>query len=776
MLEIGASIARLQGDMSKAQRTVDGFAKSAKTAFAAIGGYLAGTQMVSALRDVSQAYIDQERAINKMSTAMKNQGDYSKAALSDMEDYASEIQNTTTVADDAALKMMANLKTYGMLNDEVKEAAKVAIDFASAKREEGMTVEAASELIGKAYMGQTERLKRYGIVVDQTKSRAEQFNEVMKQLKDRFGGAAAAEMDTYEGKLKNVNNQFGDMKEKIGQVALAFGTAFIPAMKEAITELDKAAEGMQMFFDTTRKGQLMQRRLEIIDQLREVEGKFLEIDQAAAPGLFKRLWDGFFGASTGAERAAMKAADLKAQLVFVGEELRKIEIENNKTQPGGTRFIPIDEDALKKSRADYDKFLKEVESEHEKAQKSLGERESLNQAENLEKMLAEREREEKEAAEDRLKMYRKMGEDEEKVWNVVTKSYKKELDKQQYFTEQSARNMQDAMSDFFFDAISGDLRTFGDYWESFWGSMKRVLSNTFAEMALTWAGSEFKSLITGTGGGSFLGSILPALGTAVSAVSEYATSAFDWATSLFMHEGGLVGKEKGSALGSDEMMAVLQKGEYVIPKDLAARLGLSGPGATPGVTGMAGGTMTGMQALGLFGLAIGGPAAAAAISGGTLAAIAIGLAKGAKGISTILGIQGRQNNIWGYEAPPDTSNLSLQDALDMLGGGSYGGAGSNYGGAGYGGFGAFGGYATGGIVPRDQIAKVHAGEGVFTPEQMDRLSAGSNEIVITIPVYIDGRMVSEAVYEGVYDASRRGAVKLHQRGVQGYAETAGIDI
>jgi hypothetical protein len=83
--------------------------------------------------------MEQERAVNKMSVAMKNQGDFSKAGLKDMEDYASQIQATSAVADEVALSTMANLKSYGMLNEEVKRSAQVAFDFAAAKKEEGMT-------------------------------------------------------------------------------------------------------------------------------------------------------------------------------------------------------------------------------------------------------------------------------------------------------------------------------------------------------------------------------------------------------------------------------------------------------------------------------------------------------------------------------------------------------------------------------------------------------------------------------------------------------------
>lgn len=179
-----------------------------------------------------EAYMASETALLKMGMAMKNQGDFTRAGLADMEAFAAQIQRTTAYEDDATLAVMANLKSFGLSNEQVKLATKAALDLATAKANEGMTVERASEILGKSYLGISTGLKKLGIQVDETASKSELFNSVMQQVENRFGGSAQAELLTYAGQWKQLKNQWQDVQEFLGLVFLktieaisvAFGT------------------------------------------------------------------------------------------------------------------------------------------------------------------------------------------------------------------------------------------------------------------------------------------------------------------------------------------------------------------------------------------------------------------------------------------------------------------------------------------------------------------------------------------------------------------------
>jgi hypothetical protein len=164
-----------------------------------------------------QAYMEAETAVMKLGLAMKNQGDYSRAALSDLVAYSEQMQRTTAVEDDMAKSIMGTLKSFGMTNQEVKRATMAAADMASFT---GKSIETVSELLGKAYAGNTAALGRYGIVIDDQIPKAEKFSAVLMQLEQRFGGAAQAELLTYAGQWKHLKNQWQDVQEFLGLVFL----------------------------------------------------------------------------------------------------------------------------------------------------------------------------------------------------------------------------------------------------------------------------------------------------------------------------------------------------------------------------------------------------------------------------------------------------------------------------------------------------------------------------------------------------------------------------
>jgi hypothetical protein len=909
MLEIGANIARLQQDMAQATRTVDSFGSAIKTAASVAAAVWASANVAGFVRDSMQAYMDQERAVNKMTVAMKNQGDYSKTALQGMIDYSAQIQKTTTVADEAALSVMANLKSYGMLDEEIKTATRLAADFAAAKKEEGMTITQASEIIGKAYVGQTERLSRYGIVIDTTKSKSEQFQEVMDQLQQRFGGAAAAELETYEGQWENLENRFGEIKEDVGALALEVTKLLMPALDWLADAAKEAAEGMNLLFGSGKEAQASRKRMEILDQIHEAEEAVrslkatVEVDTSGS--FLSKVIYGSADPEETTRQLAKAEADVKRlnnELMTFNRELRQEEVKTQTTRATGhrmfvnnseteSRFIrKITEEEKKENKErekdlkaqgkEYEKFLDLVESEHKKALDSIS-YQSENQWENMERLLKEREEEEKRLAKERkqreedlakdiadasrqlyedigevsqesyeykvdlldkeYEKYRKLGIDKELVDRAYTErkkkldqelilstndffggvavGYQRMLDDMTTWAEAGLKTFTDfstgaenAMSVLLYDAMSGDLKSFGDYWDSFWESMKKSLADTFADMAVSWATSEIKTLLTGSGTGSILGTIGGFLGGTWSTITDAASSAWDWVAGLF-HEGGVVGQVNVPGVGPikpNEIIAKLEKGEVVLTASQAAALnamlgkiympGL--PGATPGVEGSPTAGLTASGAIALGQLAISGPMAVAAIAtmNPALAIPAIiGLVqKGlavyggqTEAVQSQMSLQQALSILQASEAygtaPPPSDAMSLAEALGILGEGSYGGAGTGYGGGGYGGMGFGGGggygglggpaYHSGGIVDRDKIARVKQGEGVFTPEQMQHLSpAGAQPITVVVPVYLDSKPISEKAYSGMWDASKGGRVRLHPRSMAEYIETAGIDL
>lgn len=210
---------KVAGDATKGLgQNTEQLASSSKSSFETIKGqWLAVTAAaagaVAIAKGAINAYMEEEAAQMKLAVAMRNQGDFTREGFAALKDYAAQIQETTKYGDELTLATMANLKTYGMNTEELKRATEASLNLATAK---GMDLTAASELVGKAFVGETGTLSRYGIVVDEGIGKTEKFDAVLGQIQGRFGGAAQAELNTYAGQWQQLQNQWGDMQEVLG--------------------------------------------------------------------------------------------------------------------------------------------------------------------------------------------------------------------------------------------------------------------------------------------------------------------------------------------------------------------------------------------------------------------------------------------------------------------------------------------------------------------------------------------------------------------------------
>lgn len=192
-------------------------------------------QVAAAVEAPIMAYMEAEKAELKLGMAMKNQGDFTREGLLEFQEYAAQIQKTTAYEDDLMMSVMGNMKSYGMSSEEVKKATQAAMDLAAAKASEGMTIEKASEIMGKSYLGISTGLKKLGIQVDENSKGAQLFDSVMGQVNARFGGSAQAELLTYVGQWKQLRNQWGDIQEFLGLTflktieAIGFGIGMVGA-------------------------------------------------------------------------------------------------------------------------------------------------------------------------------------------------------------------------------------------------------------------------------------------------------------------------------------------------------------------------------------------------------------------------------------------------------------------------------------------------------------------------------------------------------------------
>jgi len=128
-----------------------------------------------------------------------------------LQQLASDLQQVTIYGDETTLAAMAMGINMGIAADKMEDTTRAAMGLAAAY---SMDLTTAMQLLAKANAGNTGTLSRYGITIDTTKSKQEQFNQILKKGKDAF---PLAEAQTTGQKLQQLANAWGDLMEVIGQ-------------------------------------------------------------------------------------------------------------------------------------------------------------------------------------------------------------------------------------------------------------------------------------------------------------------------------------------------------------------------------------------------------------------------------------------------------------------------------------------------------------------------------------------------------------------------------
>jgi hypothetical protein len=209
-----AGIRSIDTETKKASANAAASAKKMQDAFAAFGQVLISGAVLGAMNNFLKAQGESEAAINKLNLALANQGRYNEGLSKNLIEYAAALQKTSTYSDETVLGAEAILASFGMNEAQIKRTTQAALDFAAAT---GTDLETATNLLGKAFAGNTAQLWRYGIVIDQTLPVAQRFEAALGQLEQRFGGQAIAAAQNYEGQLAQLKNAFNDVEESIGK-------------------------------------------------------------------------------------------------------------------------------------------------------------------------------------------------------------------------------------------------------------------------------------------------------------------------------------------------------------------------------------------------------------------------------------------------------------------------------------------------------------------------------------------------------------------------------
>ena len=218
-LSILADIDGLKKGLAESDKEIEGFGgklekfgKVAAAAFAAAAAAAAAYAGKLAIEGVKAA-IEDEAAQKRLALALENVTGATDEQIKAVETQILKQSLATGVADDQLRPALQRLATSTGDVKKSQDLLNLALDIAAAK---GISVETAANALAKAYDGNNGALTRLGVGLSAAEIKTLGFEATVKQLSDTFGGAAATQAETFEGRIARLKVTFDETKESIG--------------------------------------------------------------------------------------------------------------------------------------------------------------------------------------------------------------------------------------------------------------------------------------------------------------------------------------------------------------------------------------------------------------------------------------------------------------------------------------------------------------------------------------------------------------------------------
>ena len=210
--QLKKSLNSANADVENSSSKLGEFSKKAGLAFAAAAA-AAGAYAVKLAVDGVKAAIEDEAAQIRLATALKNATGATDEMIASVEKQILKTSLATGVADD---KLRPALQRLSLSTNDVTKAQdllNLALDISQAT---GKGLDSVANALGKAYDGNTAALGKLGVGLSAAELKAMSFTDVQTKLSDLFGGAAAANSETFAGRLEILKVTFDEAKESIG--------------------------------------------------------------------------------------------------------------------------------------------------------------------------------------------------------------------------------------------------------------------------------------------------------------------------------------------------------------------------------------------------------------------------------------------------------------------------------------------------------------------------------------------------------------------------------
>lgn len=211
-VNVMAETGELQAGLEKAQAVTEHFIGNIGKTI--VGGLaLAMATAAGVVVAAFKEWSDVELINTKLSQAIERVGGSSIEVMPKVEALADSIENLTTIDDDATKAAITLALSRGVTIESMESMTKAAVGL-SAITGEGL--EGSMSKLIRASSGQVRAFKMMGVQIDTTKSKQEQFNQVMAFAAK--GLKSSGELgNTFQGMMTRVKNAAGDVIKTLGE-------------------------------------------------------------------------------------------------------------------------------------------------------------------------------------------------------------------------------------------------------------------------------------------------------------------------------------------------------------------------------------------------------------------------------------------------------------------------------------------------------------------------------------------------------------------------------
>jgi len=197
---------------TKAQKATSSLDKAVGRLGKQIASVFAFTKIVAYGKASVKAFVEEERAVSQLTTAVKNLG--LAFAQPQINNFIDRLQTSSAIVDDELRPaFQALLTTTGSLTKS-QELLSLAIE---GSRGSGIALTTVTQDLANAYNGNTRGLRKYNLGLTKAQLTTISFADVQERFARQFSGANAAYLDTYAGKLDVLKVASETAKEVIGK-------------------------------------------------------------------------------------------------------------------------------------------------------------------------------------------------------------------------------------------------------------------------------------------------------------------------------------------------------------------------------------------------------------------------------------------------------------------------------------------------------------------------------------------------------------------------------